>query len=151
MTKYRVRRLTPGECERLQAFPSGWTLLQPKTEMDADELAFWNNVRAENARVMNKKYKPQDERQMLNWYNKMIAADSPRYMALGNSIAIPQWYWIFRKMEKYLPEHATMASLFDGIGGFPLAWETIHGEGTAVWASEIEPFPIAVTKERLGE
>lgn len=45
---------------------------------------------------------------------------------------------------------ATLGSLFDGIGGFPLCWEDVHGAGTAVWASEIEEFPIAVTKKRFG-
>lgn len=79
------------------------------------------------------------------------AADSPRYKALGNSIALPQWWWITCKMAQYLPEHATLGSLFDGIGGFPLVWETRHGKGTAVWASEIEEFPIAVTKARFPE
>ena len=78
-------------------------------------------------------------------------ADSPRYKALGNSIALPQWWWITCKMARYLPEKATLGSLFDGIGGFPLVWETKHGKGTAVWASEIEEFPIAVTKMRFGE
>lgn len=78
-------------------------------------------------------------------------ADSPRYKALGNSISLPQWWWITCKMARYLPEHATLGSLFDGIGGFPLVWETRHGEGTAIWASEIEEFPIAVTKERFPE
>lgn len=79
------------------------------------------------------------------------AADSPRYKALGNSIALPQWWWITCKMAQYLPEHATLGSLFDGIGGFPLAWETLHGKGSAVWASEIEEFPIAVTKKWFPE
>lgn len=77
------------------------------------------------------------------------AADSPRYKALGNSIALPQWWWLTCKMAKFLPEHATLGSLFDGIGGFPLVWETYHGKGTAIWASEIEEFPIAVTKARF--
>lgn len=36
------------------------------------------------------------------------------------------------------------------IGGFPLCWEDVHGVGTAIWASEIEEFPIAVTKKRFG-
>lgn len=78
-------------------------------------------------------------------------ADSPRYKALGNSIALPQWWWITCKMAKYLPEHATLGSLFDGIGGFPLVWETLHGKGTTIWASEIEEFPIAVTKKHFGD
>ena len=78
-------------------------------------------------------------------------ADSPRYKALGNSIALPFWYWMFCRMAKYLPEDATLGSLFDGIGGFPACWEAIHGKGTARWASEIEEFPIAVTKMRFPE
>lgn len=78
-------------------------------------------------------------------------ADSPRYKALGNSIALPFWCWMFCRMAKFLPEHATLGSLFDGIGGFPLCWEAIHGKGTARWASEIEEFPIAVTKIRFPE
>lgn len=77
-------------------------------------------------------------------------ADSPRYKALGNSIALPQWFWIAQKMKQYLPAGATLGSLFDGIGGFPLVWETTYGKGTARWASEIEEFPIVVTKRRFG-
>lgn len=77
-------------------------------------------------------------------------SDSARYKALGNSIALPFWRWMFGRMAAYLPEGATLGSLFDGIGGFPLCWEDIHGAGTAIWASEIEEFPIAVTKKRFG-
>ena len=40
-----------------------------------------------------------------------------------------------------------MGSLFDGIGGFPLA--AVRKGITTVWASEIEAFPIAVTKLRF--
>lgn len=78
-------------------------------------------------------------------------SDSPCYKALGNSIALPFWDWMLRRMARYLPEGATLGSLFDGIGGFPLIWERIHGKGTARWASEIEPFPIAVTKKHFPE
>lgn len=78
-------------------------------------------------------------------------ADSPRYKALGNSIALPFWDWMLRRMARYLPEGATLGSLFDGIGGFPLCFERIHGKGTARWASEIEQFPIAVTKKHFPE
>lgn len=78
-------------------------------------------------------------------------ADSPKYKALGNSIALPFWDWMLRRMARYLPEGATLGSLFDGIGGFPLCFERIHGRGTARWASEIEPFHIAVTKKWFGE
>ena len=43
----------------------------------------------------------------------------------------------------------TMGSLFDGIGGFPLAAR--RNGITTLWASEIEPFPIRVTKLRFPE
>lgn len=78
-------------------------------------------------------------------------ADTPRYKALGNSIALPQWFWIAQKVKPYLRPNATLGSLFDGIGGFPLVWQKTYGNGTARWASEIEDFPIAVTKRRFGE
>lgn len=41
----------------------------------------------------------------------------------------------------------TLGSLFDGIGGFPLA--AVHCGVKPVWASGIEAFPIEVTKARL--
>ena len=41
----------------------------------------------------------------------------------------------------------TMGSLFDGIGGFPLA--AVRCGVQPLWASEIEPFPIAVTRMRF--
>ncbi len=41
----------------------------------------------------------------------------------------------------------TLGSLFDGSGGFPLAG--IYAGMTPLWASEVEPYPIAVTRQRL--
>lgn len=75
-------------------------------------------------------------------------ADSPRYKALGNSIALPFWEWMAKRMVQYV-EKPTMASLFDGIGGFPLVYSRAGCE--PVWASEIEEFPIAVTKRRFPD
>ena len=43
----------------------------------------------------------------------------------------------------------TVGSLFDGIGGFPLA--AVHCGIIPAWASEIEPFPMAVTKIRFPD
>ncbi|HOF41752.1 MAG TPA: DNA cytosine methyltransferase, partial [Candidatus Hydrogenedentes bacterium] len=43
----------------------------------------------------------------------------------------------------------TMGSLFDGIGGFPLA--AVRNGVVPVWASEIEAFPIEVTKLRFPD
>ena len=118
-----VRRLTPMECERLQGFPDGWT-----------DIGDWVKTDKRGREIKVKG-----------------SADSPRYKALGNSIALPFWDWMLRRMARYLPKGATLGSLFDGIGGFPLCFERIHGKGTARWASEIEQFPIAVTKKHFSE
>lgn len=118
-----VRRLTPMECERLQGFPDGWT-----------DIGDWVKTDKRGREIKVKG-----------------SADSPRYKALGNSIALPFWDWMLRRMSRYLLDGATLGSLFDGIAGYPLIWERIHGKGTARWASEIEPFPIAVTKKWFGE
>ncbi len=43
----------------------------------------------------------------------------------------------------------TLGSLFDGIGGFPLA--AVNNGIVPLWASEIEPFPIAVTSKHFPQ
>lgn len=78
-------------------------------------------------------------------------SDSPRYKALGNSIALPFWDFLAKRISAQYLRPVTMGSLFDGIGGFPLVFERHNGKGTARWASEIEEFPIAVTKLRFRE
>lgn len=78
-------------------------------------------------------------------------ADSPKYKALGNSIALPFWDWMLRRMARYLPEGATLGSLFDGISGFNVCWARIHGAECCRWSSEIEQFPIAVVKKHFGD
>lgn len=116
-----VRRLTPLECERLQGYPDGWT-----------NIGDWKDSKG-------KIHKGE--------------ADAPRYKALGNSIALPFWAWMAERMVKILKEGGTeaptMASLFDGIGGFPLVFSRCGCK--PVWASEIEEFPIAVTKIRFPD
>ena len=79
------------------------------------------------------------------------SSDAARYKALGNSIALPFWFWLLRRISAQYERPATLGSLFDGIGGFPLCWERCNGQGTARWASEIEEFPIAVTKRRFPQ
>lgn len=79
------------------------------------------------------------------------ASDTARYKALGNSIALPQWYWLLGELTRELGRRGTLGSLFDGIGGFPYCWELHNGKGSALWASEIEKFPIAVTNVRFPE
>ena len=77
------------------------------------------------------------------------SSDAARYKALGNSIALPPWKWVLKRISAQFERDATMGSLFDGIGGFPLLWEQLNGKGSCLWASEIEPFCVAVTKRRF--
>lgn len=79
------------------------------------------------------------------------STDRSRYEALGNSIALPFWFYLMRRISAQYERPATLGSLFDGIGGFPLVWEKCNGQGTAIWASEIEEFCIAVTKKHFPE
>ena len=82
---------------------------------------------------------------------KRKTTDSARYKALGNSIALPPWKWVLKRLSAQYERDATMASLFDGIGGFPLIWEQLNGRGSCLWASEIDEFQIAVTRQRFRE
>ena len=150
--EYIVRRLTPLECTRLQGFEDYWVDLPHKETMSTEEFNAWQAIRAKAAEIEGKKYKPcKSVAQMVKWYNKMIDADSNKYRALGNSLALPQFWWIFNKMKPYLPKNPTLGSLFDGIGGFPVTFEETFGKGSARWASEVEPFAIAVTKYHFGD
>lgn len=73
-------------------------------------------------------------------------ADSLRYKALGNSICLPFWRWLLKRIADGCAEK-TMASLFDGIGGFPLCWH--EAGGVTLWTSEIDEFCNAVTSIRF--
>lgn len=79
------------------------------------------------------------------------SSDSARYKALGNSIALPPWKWVLKRICAQYERDATMGSLFDGLGGFPLLWIQLNGWNSVKWASEIEPFCIAVTKRHFGD
>ncbi len=76
-------------------------------------------------------------------------ADTPRYKALGNSIALPFWQWLIDRISDYMGGTPTLGSLFSGIGGFDLCWERKNGPGTVAFCSEIDEFPCAVLKARF--
>lgn len=78
-------------------------------------------------------------------------SDSAKYKALGNSIALPFWFWLMGNISKQYDEPAKLGSLFSGIGGFDICWEYWNGPDTSRWASEIEQYPIAVMKEHFGD
>lgn len=120
-----------------------WKVTETEDE-NGDTVEVWENT--------HKPYRHKTKPQMVKWYNRAFveAAESSRYKALGNSIAIPPWKWILKRLCACYERDATMASLFDGIGGFPYIWEQFNGKGSCLWASEIEEFPMAVTRIRFG-
>lgn len=146
---YIVRRLTPLECERLQGYPDGWTLIgTPKQKEVADYDIEYDEEFNVVSRTKTGTHTETVYTYESNGKTKEVT-DSARYKALGNSIALPFWKVLARRISAQYDRDITMGSLFDGIGGFPLAFE--HCGGKAVWASEVEEFCIAVTKERFPE
>ena len=139
--KYIIRRLTPTECARLQGFPDWWSNLAPYNPADAE---FWEDVRKTHAEINGKKYKPVKD--IRKWYDK-LHTDSAEYKMWGNGIALPNAEYVIRGIAEQGAK--TLGSLFDGSGGFPLAG-MLNGI-MPVWASEVEPYPIAVTKSRFKE
>lgn len=82
-----VRRLTPTECERLQAFPDFHTLIPISI------------VKASRAETMLAKGDPVECIDGVWW---KMAADGPRYKALGNSMCTFNIAWIGRRIELVL-------------------------------------------------
>ena len=76
-------------------------------------------------------------------------ADTPRYKALGNSICLPYWEWLARRIAAQYERPITIGSLFDGISGFPLAFKKCGA--IPLWSSEIEEFCVAVAKQHFGD
>ena len=85
----RVRRLTPRECERLQGIPDDHTLIPGKKA---------NKVRADELAYLRVTYPNMDMAEAVR-----LAADGPRYKAIGNSWPIPVIIWIGRRIAANLP------------------------------------------------
>lgn len=141
--RFRVRRLTPTECARLQGFPDWWAKLPYIDDMSDEDYDFWKEVLKDWALIEGKTYKEKTKKQMISWYNK-LHTDSSEYKMWGNGVALPMVRYVMRGIAQN--EAKTIGSLFDGSGGFPLAG-VLEGV-TPVWSSEVQPYPIAVTKAR---
>ena len=80
-------------------------------------------------------------------------SDSPKYKMAGNGIALPFWEWLMIRIGEQLRkdgvEHPTMASLFAGSGSFELIAKRNGIEPK--WNSEIEPYAVALLKQRFGD
>lgn len=88
MKNMAVRRLTPVECERLQGFPDNHTLIptQKRKQLTAEEYAYLRHHRPEL--TAEQAYR--------------LAADGPRYKAIGNSMAVPVMRWIGSRIQEAL-------------------------------------------------
>ncbi len=90
MVGMAVRRLTPVECERLQGFPDNHTMIPSakRNKLIADELAYLRRHFPDM---------PDDDAHRM-------AADGPRYKAIGNSMARPCMEFIGRRIDLHLSE-----------------------------------------------
>lgn len=115
---YRVRRLTPLECERLQGFPDDWT-----------NIGDWTDLNGKKRKLTDaQRYKALGNSIALPFWKWLIQR-------------------IVNELKESNIIKPTMGSLFDGIGGFPLCWFlATNKKETIRWISEIEDFPIAVTQ-----
>ena len=92
--EYVVRRLTPVECERLQGFPDGWTDL---AGCDVEEITR-KVAEALGYEEGSKEFKKL-QRDVSKWSKD--CPDTPRYKAMGNSIATPCLMWIGQRIEAF--------------------------------------------------
>ena len=92
-----VRRLTPTECERLQGFPDGYTLI-PTTMVTHRKACEWHGTK--------EVVLPGTERAPCGCKAKFVPVekcpDGPRYKALGNSWAVPCARWIGERIDAQL-------------------------------------------------
>lgn len=90
--QYRVRRLTPLECTRLQGYPDGWV-----------DIGDWVDSKGKKRKDADApKYKALGNSIALPFWKWLLAR-------------------IYAECKAESPD-PTLGSLFDGIGGFPLSW-----------------------------
>ena len=157
LPQWIVRRMLPMECGRLQGFRDGWGEIAPLTY--ESEICFWREVYLRNCKIKGQKPKKIIARTdgakrnaaVKKWHDELHSL-SAEYSMWGNGMALPNALFFvqnaFRELGKPAAE-VKLGSLFDGSGTMPLC--AVMCGGRAVWASEVEPYPIAVTKTHLPE
>lgn len=89
-----VRRLTPVECERPQGFPDFYTRIP---------------VRHYKVKKVTRT-RPEDMWEFIDGEWWLMAADGPRYKALGNSWAVPKFVWLGKRIQQFMPALASVAN-----------------------------------------
>ena len=91
--EYLVRRLTPGECCRLQGYPDGWCENLESPAPSNKETDRWEAIFEEWRTAMGGKTKPKTRRQIIRWLQNPHT-DSAEFMAYGNSVAVPCVFFV---------------------------------------------------------
>ena len=155
--RHIVRRLMPIECGRLQGFPDGWAEIETlPPDMEPETAAFWRQVYATDCAIKGKRARKsilKRVNKLAAWHNR-LHTDGAEYKMWGNGMALPNaLFFVSRALaqisaEENRPvESLKLGSLFDGSGTMPLCAAMCGAQ--PVWASEVEPYPIAVTKTHL--
>lgn len=147
----------PMECGRLQGFPDGWgEIEQLPPDMPEETAAFWRQVYTTDCAIKGKK--PQkailtNTARLAAWHNG-LHTDSAEYKMWGNGMALPNaLFFVQRAVARVAIDtgkgaaNVKLGSMFDGSGTMPLCAAMCGAR--PVWASEVEPYPIAVTKTHL--
>ena len=155
--RYIVRRLMPVECGRLQGFPDGWgEIEQLPPDMPEETAAFWRRVYEKDCAIKGKR--PQKSilekpDKLAAWHNG-LHTDSAEYKMWGNGMALPNaLFFVQRAVARVAIDtgkgaaNVKLGSMFDGSGTMPLCAAMCGAR--PVWASEVEPYLIAVTKTHL--
>ena len=90
---YRVRRLTPTECARLQGFADRWCADLGTEEPTQDDIAFWAGVFETWRKATNTEGQPRTEKQIIRWLRDPYT-DGAEYRLWGNGVALPCVYFI---------------------------------------------------------
>lgn len=92
-TEYLVRRLTPGECCRLQGYPDGWCENLASPAPSNRETDRWETIFEEYRLATGSSKKPKTRRQIIKWLQNP-RTDSAEYKAYGNSVAVPCVFFV---------------------------------------------------------
>lgn len=89
--EYRVQRLTPTECARLQGFPDRWCRDLETPNPTDEEVEFWIEVWGKWNEKNGKK--PKTASQVRKWLSSPHT-DGAEYRAWGNGVALPCVYFV---------------------------------------------------------
>ena len=94
---YRVRRLMPVECGRLQGFPDGWCADLETVNPSDSEVDFWADVFETHRRVVTHGKKPKTRKQIVKWL-RQPHTDSAEYKLWGNGVALPCVFFVLSEI-----------------------------------------------------